>query len=140
MSGTHTVKKLSKMALNKAAKIVEDLAGSKIADKTIKLIKITHAYPQLSKQWKGWTVWRMKSIQQKEIQVGNSPWKKLKEPRLTITRKNPFHEKKKNYVTRNWLEINDKSRGTYNNVRILIKFKTTAIDQAFVVLVMLLFM
>ena len=95
MSGTHTVKKLSKMALNKAAKIVEDLAGSKIADKTIKLIKITHAYPRLSKQWKGWTVWRMKSIQQKEIQVGNSPWKKIKEPRLTITRKNPLHEKKK---------------------------------------------
>lgn len=50
MSGTHTVKKLSKMALNKAAKIVEDLAGSKIADKTIKLIKITPAYPRLSKQ------------------------------------------------------------------------------------------
>ena len=39
------------------------------------------------------------------------------------------------FRTRNWVEINDESRGTYNDDK-QIKFKTTMLNVAYVIIVM----
>ena len=99
---TDALKTASKRSIQKAAEETGNLIGNKIADK---IIKVSRSLPQNSSE----TV-------ESETEIPVNGISKM----ISLLDKSPYQPFK--FSTKNWTEINDDSRGTYN-INSQIKFK-----------------
>ena len=128
--GIDVSKKFAKTAgkkiLKETAKATGDLIGNKIADKITSASKKSHdeVNNEISKE---------KYIYPKERHNIIMEYQKIANL-IDDTSNQPSK-----FKTRNWVEINDESRGAYN-VNSQIKFKTTMLKSSYVITVMHIFL